>query len=89
MQQIQDIQRRYGAAFDLVVKAAEKKLSTADVLEALKEFAAGKDGVLGTADDTVDPETLEVLSDLIESGLAQKIVTLARVEASKVKFCCF
>lgn len=88
MPSLEDIKRHYGAAFDLVVKAAEKKLSTGDVLAALKAFAAGEDGVLGTADDTVDQNTLDVLSDLIESGLAQKIVDLARVE-TKVKLCCF
>lgn len=78
MQIIEDIRAKYGAAFDLVVKAATSKLSTPDIVHALEEFAKGNDGVLGTPDDTIDSNTLNILTDLIESGLAEKIVTFAR-----------
>lgn len=79
---IEHIRTRYGDAFDLVVKAATSKLSTSDIVHALNEFAEGKDGVLGTPDDTIDSTTLNILTDLIESGLAEKIVTLARATLS-------
>lgn len=78
MTSFEDVQRNYGAAFDVIVKAATS--TTTDAVRALEAFAAGKDGVLGTPDDTIDPNTLVILSDLIDSGLAHKIVDLARAK---------
>jgi hypothetical protein len=69
---------QHDIAVDLIIKAANSTISTNDAVEALKAYAAGKDGVLGTADDKIDPNILDALTYLVEMGVAQKIIDLVR-----------
>ncbi len=67
---------QHGIAVDLIVKAAKSTVTKQAALDALKAYAAGEDGVLGTADDRIDPNILDALSYLLEMGVAQKIIDL-------------
>jgi len=43
-------------------------------LQKIIDFAEGKDGKLGTADDRLTPETLALLKKMIEDGLIDRLV---------------
>ena len=43
-------------------------------IQALIDFAEGKDGKLGTADDRLTPETLALLKKMIEDGSIDRLV---------------
>jgi hypothetical protein len=43
-------------------------------IQALIDFAEGKDGKLGTADDRLTPETLALLRQMIEDGTIDRLV---------------
>ena len=45
-------------------------------IQALIDFAEGKDGKLGTADDRLSPETLALLKQMIEDGTIDRLVEL-------------
>lgn len=79
---------QHGIAVDLIVKAAKSSMTKEDAIAALKAYAAGEDGVLGTADDKIDPNILDALSYLVEMGVAQKIIDLVGVKAPSC-FPCF
>ena len=42
--------------------------------QALVAFASGKDGKLGTVDDKLTPETLEMLKKMIDDGSLDRLV---------------
>ena len=43
-------------------------------IQALIAFASGKDGKLGTNDDRLTPETLEMLKKMIDDGSIDRLV---------------
>lgn len=61
------------AIIKLVTRAAASKEEAVAVLRTL---AAGSDGQVGTSDDLLPAETVEVLAYLIQSGVAQDIVAV-------------
>lgn len=76
---------QHSIAVDLIVKAAKSTMTKEDAIEALKAYAAGKDGILGTADDKIDPNILDALTYLVEMGVAQKIIDLVNISAWRQK----
>jgi hypothetical protein len=87
-----DLARIGNVVVDLIVDIARKKATPQSAIDSLKKIAAGQDATLGTSDDTLDAHTLEMLTWLIETGVAQRIVdlVLARVTGFDLKrLCCF
>jgi hypothetical protein len=80
---------QHGIAVDLIVKAAKSTFTKQAALNALKAYAAGEDGVLGTADDRIDPNILDALSYLMEMGVAQKIIDLVPSSLCRRVTSCF
>lgn len=62
-----------------IVKNASK---TSDPVQVLALIAAGPDGVLGTPDDLIPPETVAKLRTLVDSDIAKDIV--AYIEMSGI-----
>ena len=65
-------------------------------IQALVDFAEGKDGKLGTADDRLSPETLALLKQMIEDGSINRLVEMTYTHKSWVSvkgkarsLCCF
>jgi len=66
-----------GISFGLILSLIEDALLDATrpmAIQALIDFAEGKDGKLGTADDRLSPETLALLKQLIEAGTIDRLV---------------
>lgn len=65
------------ASFILIINLIEDaliKTSKAVAIQMIIDFAEGKDGKLGTADDRLNPETLELLKSMINDGSIYKLV---------------
>ena len=60
------------ASIMAIVKDASK---TSDPVQVLTMIAAGPDGVLGTSDDIIPPETIAKLRTLVDSDIAKDIVS--------------
>jgi hypothetical protein len=66
------------AGFNVILDVVEAALKTsqtkAQAIQLLMDFAAGKDGVLGTADDRMSPETLDYFKRMIHDGSVDRLV---------------
>jgi len=62
------------AILDIVDEAILKGNSKQAVLEIIEEFAAGKDGILGNADDTLSPEAVELLKNMVSDGTIERLI---------------
>lgn len=65
------------------------------VVHFLSEIAKGKDGISGTADDIIPPQTINELQKMTESNLVTDIINLCmdvaqhkQVNPMKVSLCC-
>ena len=66
-----------GISFGLILSLIEDALLDASrpvAIQAIIDFAEGKDGKLGTADDRLSPETLALLKQMIEDGTIDRLV---------------
>jgi hypothetical protein len=66
-----------GISFGLILSLIDDALLNASkplAIQAIIDFAEGKDGKLGTADDRLSPETLELLKQMIEDGTIDRLV---------------
>ena len=59
---------------DIIEEAIKYGATKKAVIALLHDFADGKDGVLGTADDRLTPEQVVLLESLISSGTLDKLV---------------
>ncbi|AGE50138.1 hypothetical protein ATCVCanal1_302R [Acanthocystis turfacea Chlorella virus Canal-1] len=57
-----------------LVEDALLKPTKSLAIQAIIDFAEGKDGKLGTADDRLTPETLELLKQMIADGTIDRLV---------------
>ena len=79
---------------DIIEEALAHGNTKKAVIALLHDFADGKDGVLGTADDRLTPEQVVLLESLISSGtidrLVEKMYTSSWVQrVLKFLFPCF
>lgn len=58
---------------DLIEDALVGATRTA-AIQAIINFAAGEDGKLGTSDDRLTPETVELLKKMIDDGSVDRLV---------------
>jgi hypothetical protein len=67
-----------GLSFSIILDIIEEALTHGTtkkaVIALLHDFAEGKDGVLGTADDRLTPEQVVLLESLISSGTIDRLV---------------
>lgn len=66
-----------GISFGLILSLVDDALLDASrpvAIQAIIDFAEGKDGKLGTADDRLSPETLALLKQMIEDGTLDRLV---------------
>ena len=59
---------------DIIEEALAHGNTKKAVIALLHDFAEGKDGVLGTADDRLTPEQVVLLESLISSGTVDRLV---------------
>ena len=59
---------------DIIEEALAKGTTKKAVIALLHDFADGKDGILGTADDRLTPEQVVLLESLISSGTVDRLV---------------
>ena len=59
---------------DIIEEALAQGTTKKAVIALLHDFADGKDGVLGTADDRLTPEQVVLLESLISSGTIDRLV---------------
>ena len=59
---------------DIIEEALAHGNTKKVVIALLHDFAEGKDGVLGTADDRLTPEQVVLLENLISSGTIDRLV---------------
>lgn len=59
---------------DIIEEAIKHGNTKKVVIAILHDFADGKDGVLGTADDRLTPEQVVLLESLITSGTIDRLV---------------
>ena len=59
---------------DIIEEALAHGNTKKAVIALLHDFADGKDGVLGTADDRLTPEQVVLLESLISSGTIDRLV---------------
>ena len=59
---------------DIIEEALAQGTTKKAVIALLHDFADGKDGVLGTADDRLTPEQVVLLESLINSGTIDRLV---------------
>jgi hypothetical protein len=59
---------------DIIEEALAQGTTKKAVIALLHDFAEGKDGVLGTADDRLTPEQVVLLESLISSGTVDRLV---------------
>jgi len=59
---------------DIIEEAIKYGATKKAVIALLHDFADGKDGVLGTADDRLTPEQVVLLESLINSGTIDRLV---------------
>ena len=59
---------------DIIEEALAQGTTKKAVIALLHDFAEGKDGVLGTADDRLTPEQVVLLESLISSGTIDRLV---------------
>ena len=59
---------------DIIEEALAQGTTKKAVIALLHDFADGKDGVLGTADDRLTPEQVILLESLISSGTVDRLV---------------
>jgi hypothetical protein len=64
----------FGIILDIVEEALAHGNTKKAVIALLHDFADGKDGVLGTADDRLTPEQVVLLESLINSGAIDRLV---------------
>jgi hypothetical protein len=62
------------AILDIIDEAILKGNSKQAVIEIIEDFAAGKDGTLGNADDRLSPEAVELLKKMINDGAMRRLV---------------
>ena len=62
------------AIIDIIDEAILKGNSKQAVIEIIEDFAAGKDGILGNADDRMSTETLNILKNMVEDGTMGRMV---------------
>lgn len=64
------------AVMRLILDTVRQHATVDNAVAALERYAAGKDGVPGTADDRLSKETLAMLGGLLGSGMAREIASL-------------
>jgi hypothetical protein len=64
----------FNAVIDIIDEAILKGNSKQAVIEIIEDFAAGKDGILGNADDRMSPETINILKNMVEDGTIGRLV---------------
>jgi len=84
----------FSIILDIIEEALAQGTTKKAVIALLHDFADGKDGVLGTADDRLTPEQVVLLESLISSGtidrLVEKMYTSRWVQSMlKFLFPCF
>ena len=62
------------AILDIVDEAILKGNSKQAVIEIIEDFAAGKDGVLGNADDMLSPQAVELLKNMVNDGTMERLI---------------
>jgi hypothetical protein len=62
------------AILDIVDEAILKGNSKQAVIKLIEDFAAGKDGILGNADDTLSPEAVELLKNMVNDGTMARLI---------------
>ncbi|AGE54580.1 hypothetical protein PBCVKS1B_311R [Paramecium bursaria Chlorella virus KS1B] len=62
------------AIIDIIDEAILKGDSKQAVIEIIEDFAAGKDGILGNADDRMSTETLNILKNMVVDGTMGRMV---------------
>jgi hypothetical protein len=66
-----------GISVGLILNLVDEALLDANkplAIQTIIDFAEGKDGKLGTADDRLSPETLALLKQMIEDGTIDRLV---------------
>lgn len=64
----------FNSILDVVEAALKMSHTKAQAIQLLMDFAAGKDGVLGTADDRMSPETLDYFKHMVHDGSVDRLV---------------
>lgn len=64
----------FNSILDVVEAALKMSHTKAQAIQLLIDFAAGKDGVLGTADDRMSPETLDYFKHMVHDGSVDRLV---------------
>jgi len=64
----------FNSILDVVEAALKMSHTKAQAIQLLINFAAGKDGVLGTADDRMSPETLDYFKHMVHDGSVDRLV---------------
>lgn len=54
----------------------------------VREVAKGKDGVIGTADDVIDPEATQQIVDMLSSNLLEDVLRMI-TDAVKLELSCY
>jgi hypothetical protein len=67
-------QAEFNVIFDVIEAALTMSQTKAQAIQLLMNFAAGKDAVLGTADDRMTPETLDYFKHMIHDGSVDRLV---------------
>ena len=73
------------AVMRLIMDTVKQFVTVDNAVAALERYAAGKDGVKGTADDRLSADTLALLESLLKSGIAREIATLSAQTALGTK----
>jgi hypothetical protein len=64
----------FNSILDVIEAALKMGQTKAQAIQLLVDFAAGKDGVLGTTDDRMSPETLAYFKRMIHDGSVDRLV---------------
>lgn len=64
----------FNSILDVVEAALKMSHTKAQAIQLLMDFAAGKDGVLGTTDDRMSPETLDYFKHMVHDGSVDRLV---------------
>lgn len=64
----------FGIILDIIEEALAHGTTKKMVIMLIRDFADGKDGVLGTADDRLTTEQVVLLESLINSGTIDRLV---------------
>jgi hypothetical protein len=63
-----------GVILDIIEEALKHGTTKKAVISLIRDFADGKDGILGTSDDRLTTEQFVLLESMINSGIVDRLV---------------